>query len=91
MPLYAVLKLEAEPHGEVTWGVDWGRNGDQSCVAILNKLPDGSVELVACEYEPPRSELSDDEIVEIYLNIDEDLPEAEEAIVFGRAILEAAK
>ena len=37
---------------EVTWGVDWGRAGDKSCAAIIKRLPDGRVEVVAVEYEP---------------------------------------
>ncbi len=40
----------AEP---VTWGVDWGTHGDQSCCTVLKVHPDGVREVVAVEYGPP--------------------------------------
>jgi hypothetical protein len=43
---------QAEP---VVWGVDWGRNGDQSCVAIMKKHCDGTVEVIAIEYDTKAS------------------------------------
>jgi hypothetical protein len=38
--------------GPVTWGVDWGRHGDLTCVSIVKKHPNGQIEVVATEYEP---------------------------------------
>ena len=43
-------EAQVEP---VVWGVDWGKNGDRSCVSILKKHADGTIEVVATEYEPP--------------------------------------
>jgi len=40
---------EQEP---VTWGVDWGKAGDISCVSIIKRLPNGGIEVVAVEYAP---------------------------------------
>jgi hypothetical protein len=37
----------------VTWGVDWGTHGEQSCCTIIKVLPDGVREVVAVEYGPP--------------------------------------
>ena len=51
--LHALAQQEQEP---VTWGVDWGRNGDQSCCTIIKRHADGTQEVVAVEYGPPRSE-----------------------------------
>lgn len=39
----------------VKWGVDWGVNGDRSCVSIVKKHPDGVLEVVAVEYGPEGS------------------------------------
>jgi len=39
---------------EVQWGVDWGSHGDRSCVSIIKKYPNGSIEVVATEYEPQK-------------------------------------
>lgn len=36
----------------VRWGVDWGTRGDRTCVSIIKKHSDGTVEFVANEYEP---------------------------------------
>jgi hypothetical protein len=36
----------------VTWGVDWGKAGDISCVSIIKRLPNGGIEVVAVEYAP---------------------------------------
>ena len=49
----ALAQQEQEP---VTWGVDWGRNGDQSCCTIIKRHADGVQEVVAVEYGPPRRE-----------------------------------
>ena len=49
----ALAQQEQEP---VTWGVDWGRDGDQSCCTIIKRHADGTQEVVAVEYGPPRSE-----------------------------------
>jgi len=49
----AIRKLAQQPQAEaVTWGVDWGTHGDKTCVSIVKKHPDGTVEVVASEYEP---------------------------------------
>jgi hypothetical protein len=37
---------------DVSWGVDWGRSGDRSCVSIYKSFPDGSLEIVATEFSP---------------------------------------
>jgi hypothetical protein len=37
---------------DVSWGVDWGRSGDRSCVSICKSFPDGSLEIVATEFSP---------------------------------------
>lgn len=39
----------------VAWGVDWGRNGDRSCVSIVKKHPGGHIEVVATENDPKPS------------------------------------
>ena len=49
----ALAQQEQEP---VTWGVDWGRDGDQSCCTIIKRHADGIQEVVAVEYGPPRRE-----------------------------------
>jgi hypothetical protein len=36
----------------VSWGVDWGRAGDKACVAIIKRLPNGKIEVLAVEYQP---------------------------------------
>ena len=49
----------------VTWGVDWGKDGDIPCVSIIKRLPDGGMEVVAVEYGPPQRpwvELTKEEI-----------------------------
>ena len=53
----------------VTWGVDWGRDNDQSCCTIIKRHADGTQEVVAVEYGPPRREwrgLTDDEISALF-------------------------
>lgn len=45
----AYAQPEQEP---VTWGVDWGKAGDISCVSIIKRLPNGGIEVVAVEYAP---------------------------------------
>jgi len=42
-------RTEQEP---VTWGVDWGKAGDISCVSIIKRLPNGGIEVMAVEYAP---------------------------------------
>ncbi len=49
----ALAQEEQEP---VTWGVDWGRDNDQSCCTIIKRHADGTQEVVAVEYGPPRRE-----------------------------------
>ena len=49
----ALAQQEQEP---VTWGVDWGRDNDQSCCTIIKRHADGTQEVVAVEYGPPRRE-----------------------------------
>ena len=49
----------------VTWGVDWGKDGDIPCATIIKRLPDGGMEVVAMEYGPPQRPwvgLTDEEI-----------------------------
>lgn len=36
----------------IAWGVDWGTRGDRSCVSIIKKHSDGTMEVVGCEYSP---------------------------------------
>lgn len=49
-------RLKAKPEQElVVWGVDWGRNGDRSCVSIVKKHPGGHIEVVATENDPKPS------------------------------------
>jgi hypothetical protein len=47
--------MSAAPVQDVTWGVDWGKAGDASCVCIIKRLPDGRIEVVAVEYGPQRT------------------------------------
>jgi hypothetical protein len=49
----ALAQEEQEP---VTWGVDWGRDGDRPCCTIIKRHADGTQEVVAVEYGPPRRE-----------------------------------
>ena len=79
----------AEPHKQqepVAWGVDWGKAGDQSCVSIIKRLPDGGIEVLATEYGPPASKpwvgLTDEQIMEMYNEPRSDA----EMIEFARAI-----
>ena len=58
----AARAIEQEP---VTWGVDWGRDGDRPCCTIIKRHADGTQEVVAVEYAPPRREwvgLTEEEI-----------------------------
>jgi hypothetical protein len=46
----------AQPAREqVAWGIDWGHNGDRSCASIIKKHQDGTIEVVATEYDPKTS------------------------------------
>ncbi len=76
-PLYAAIKCrvcgrvtEQEQEQEpVAWGVDWSRNGDQSCCTIIKQHADGVQEVVAVEYSPPRREwrgLTDEQLLYVY-------------------------
>ena len=58
-----MTKDEALAGELVTWGVDWGKDGDIPCVSIIKRLPDGGIEVLAVEYGPPRPwvGLTDDE------------------------------
>jgi len=38
----------------VVYGVEWGKNGDDSCVTIAKRLPDGTFEVVASERNPAK-------------------------------------
>jgi len=40
-------EVKQEP---VAWGIDWGKDSDQSCVSIIKKHPNGTSEVVAVEY-----------------------------------------
>lgn len=40
-------RKEAE---QITWGIDWGREGDRDCATIIKRLPDGTAEVIAVEY-----------------------------------------
>ena len=51
----ALAEQPAQQQEPVAWGVDWGRAGDQSCVSIIKRLPDGGIEVLATEYGPPAS------------------------------------
>lgn len=46
--LFTHPSIEPAP---VELGVDWGRNGDISCVSTIKKHANGTPEVVACEYE----------------------------------------
>ena len=61
-----MTKDEALAGEPVTWGVDWGKDGDIPCVSIINRLPDGGIEVLAVEYGPPRPwvGLTDEEILQ---------------------------
>lgn len=49
--LKAALELEL-PATELSVGIDWGTAGERPCCTVIKKLPNGAVELVACEYGP---------------------------------------
>jgi hypothetical protein len=62
----ALAQQEQEP---VTWGVDWGRDGDRPCCTIIKRHADGTQEVVAVEYGPPRREwqgLTEDDVRSLY-------------------------
>lgn len=42
-------RKEAE---QISWGIDWGREGDRDCATIIKRLPDGTAEVIAVEYRP---------------------------------------
>ena len=56
--LYTSPKLKQEKIDTVSWGVDWGRHGDQSCVSIIKKHNDGTFEIVFTEYDTQPNKLS---------------------------------
>ena len=74
--LKALAEQQAQPQQElVAWGVDWGHNGERSCVAIVKKHNDGTLEVVAVEYDPKTSPpqrtwvgLTDEEIEKLRKN-----------------------
>ena len=49
-----LAKLEQQAEPKVTWGVDWGKDGDENCVAIIKRLPNGDIEVVAIERSPAK-------------------------------------
>lgn len=56
LPVGSHMLYTSHSHPEqVTWGVDWGSHGDRSCVSIIKKHQNGTIEVVATEYEPPRN------------------------------------
>ena len=61
-----MTKDEALAGELVTWGVDWGKDGDIPCVSIIKRLPDGGIEVLAVEYGPQRTwvGLTDEEIAD---------------------------
>lgn len=50
--LVRVLSSKVDELEAVAWGVDWGRDGQQSCVSIVKRLPNGGINVVAVEYNP---------------------------------------
>ncbi len=50
--LKAALELEL-PATEFSVGIDWGTAGGRPCCTVIKKLPNGAVEVIACEYGPP--------------------------------------
>ena len=53
---------------QVKWGIEWGHSGDRTCVSIVKKHEDGTLEVVATEYDtrispaPQRKPLTDEQI-----------------------------
>ena len=47
----APVQAGAQPEA-VKWGVDWGTHGDRTCVSIVKQHVDGTLEVVATEYQP---------------------------------------
>ena len=43
--------LEQPKQERVEWGVDWGHNGERSCVVIVKKYSDGRIKVVANEVD----------------------------------------
>ena len=41
-----------EEQAKVKWSVDWGKDGNRSCVSIYKLYPNGAIEIVATEFEP---------------------------------------
>jgi hypothetical protein len=50
----ALAQQEQEPY--VAYSVDWGRDGDRPCCTIIKRHANGTHELVAVKYGPPRRE-----------------------------------
>ena len=70
----AIKEALAQTQEPVTWGVDWGKAGDISCVSIIKRLPNNGIEVVAVEYapysytappEPTRVRLTDEVITQV--------------------------
>ncbi len=87
------LKTALAQQEPVTWGVDWGRDNDQSCCTIIKRHADGTQEVVAVEYGPPRREwrsLSEEEVWSQYQEL-WPLPAAGDIVKFARAVEQALK
>lgn len=48
----AAVREELAKQEPVTWGVDWGIDGDKSCCSIVKHHSFGKKEIVAVEYSP---------------------------------------
>ena len=46
------------PIENIQYSVDWGTNGDRTCVSIVKKHSDGHLEVVAAAYEPRKGKKS---------------------------------
>ena len=97
MDAITALRAALAQQEPVTWGVDWGRDNDQSCCTIIKRHADGVQEVVAVEYGPPRREwrsLSEDELTAlgiIHSRYQEESLETGGWFDFARAIEAALK